>query len=89
MSNIPPELDKNTRFIKELPDGSFRDCTDAEIELALLTRKLAAQLCNSIDVLQKELTALLEVCTHPVQYDLPGMPYDVRHCVTCMHTSLV
>lgn len=85
---LPDHL-KDKRFIRELPNGQFRDCSQAEIDKANFTRVRRLRLEGVIDHAQKQRAAIIEGCKHPVCFDEPGVPYDVRVCLCCGHVSLL
>jgi hypothetical protein len=79
----------NRKFIQELPDGTFRNCTPLEIEDGLKAETHRLQLLAKIEEWQRALDKLSRDCKHPVVYDVAGVPYNVRHCIVCGHVSLL
>lgn len=81
----------NRKYIQENKDGSYRllDINSQEVRTALKTQEKRDSMQRLITLMQEEIKCIMEKCTHPVCYDEAGMPYDVRRCVTCGHTSLI
>lgn len=83
-------LDNNAkRYICELPNGGFRDCSEDEIAAALVKQQHGKTLYDTIARCEKELSEIMKNCDHSVSYDRPGFPYDVRTCVICGHQSTI
>ena len=81
-------MEKRT-FICEQKDGSFIYASRSQIEDALKIEKEVLSIEKKIKDLQKKKKKLTENCKHEVTWDEPGMPYNIRHCVKCGHTSLL
>lgn len=39
--------------------------------------------------IENKIRRLFEACTHPIYYDAPGDPYDVRVCYVCGKSELI
>lgn len=71
------------RYIKELPGGSFRDCTDREVSTARHRASTLEWVDRQMARYQKMHNDIVRNCKHDVQYDEPGIPYDIRRCLVC------
>ena len=77
------------RYIHELPDGSYRDAEQSEIDAAKAIRRRAARLRTTIRKAQEELGLINSSCEHVVCHDEGGHPYNIRICLACGETSLL
>lgn len=78
-----------TTYIQELPNGSYREVSNAELLTSQVIGNKRKHLLKEKDNIKKQLNDIYDGCTHPVCYDEAGFPYDVRTCVRCGHTSLL
>lgn len=78
-----------THYIHENKGGSYRDSTTAEIDAAFVVKTERDRLQSLIDTASKRLDEIKTGCVHDVCFDTAGFPYDVRHCLSCGHTSLI
>jgi len=90
MKRINSILQNNAiRYIIELDDGSFRNCTEAEILEAFRIQVIVNDLRELIKHATLKMDKIFKECKHEVCYDVAGHPYDIRHCVICGHTSII
>lgn len=82
------KLEKKS-LIHEKPNGSYRPATISEIAEAVAIGARRETLQELVYLLEANIDDLTKDCPHTVCYDEPGMPYNVRHCVACGHTSLL
>lgn len=77
------------RYIQELSNGKFRDCTAEEVHEAKIKRAQIDIMRSQINDLQKQIDAIIKNCKHPVNYDKDSSPYFVRRCIICGASSLI
>lgn len=78
-----------TKYIQELTNGSYREVTAQELNVAKVVGNERKKLIKEKEKIKKLLNAIYDGCTHPVCYDEAGHPYDIRTCVRCGYTSLL
>lgn len=76
-------------MIHELSNGKFRPATPEEILLAHKVQAARIRLEADQRRIQDALDDLRDNCTHPVQFDQAGEPYDIRTCVACGRMSFL
>ncbi|HET8687142.1 MAG TPA: hypothetical protein VFM18_10850 [Methanosarcina sp.] len=89
MSTMPPREKCIHEFISGPQRGKFRQTDELEYHHAKVLHDHRVKLEETIRKAEEELKYLVSNCKHPVCYDTPGIPYDVRHCTICGHQSLL